>query len=71
MELKNDISIKGTLKSVDQYLNIKLDDIGVLEEVRYPHMVRWQSRGGFVGGARRQECADNLWNTSLPSRTCS
>lgn len=39
MELKNDISIKGTLKSVDQYLNIKLDDIGVLEEVRYPHLV--------------------------------
>ncbi|CAF9921379.1 MAG: U6 snRNA-associated Sm-like protein LSm2 [Heterodermia speciosa] len=38
VELKNDISIKGTLKSVDQYLNIKLDDIGVLEEVRYPHM---------------------------------
>ena len=46
VELKNDISIRGTLKSVDQYLNIKLDDIGVLEEVRYPHMV---SRG-FVRG---------------------
>ena len=41
VELKNDISIRGTLKSVDQYLNIKLDDIGVLEEVRYPHMVSY------------------------------
>lgn len=40
MELKNDISIRGTLKSVDQYLNIKLDDITVLEDIKYPHMVR-------------------------------
>ena len=38
VELKNDISIRGTLKSVDQYLNIKLDDIQVLEELKYPHL---------------------------------
>jgi U6 snRNA-associated Sm-like protein LSm2 len=38
VELKNDISIRGTLKSVDQYLNIKLDDITVLDELRYPHL---------------------------------
>jgi small nuclear ribonucleoprotein (snRNP)-like protein len=38
VELKNDISIRGTLKSVDQYLNIKLDDIVVLEEFKYPHL---------------------------------
>ncbi|KAL8690985.1 MAG: hypothetical protein Q9218_003690 [Villophora microphyllina] len=38
VELKNDISIKGTLKSVDQFLNIKLDDIQVLEELKYPHL---------------------------------
>ena len=38
VELKNDISIRGTLKSVDQYLNIKLDDITVLEELKYPHL---------------------------------
>ncbi|ETN37277.1 U6 snRNA-associated Sm-like protein LSm2 [Cyphellophora europaea CBS 101466] len=38
VELKNDISIRGTLKSVDQYLNIKLDDIIVLDEVKYPHL---------------------------------
>ncbi|KAG7008948.1 hypothetical protein G7Y79_00004g015320 [Physcia stellaris] len=58
VELKNDISIKGTLKSVDQYLNIKLDDIGVLEEVRYPHLgsdhvdMRWEA-------GRRQALRDN------------
>jgi len=40
VELKNDISIRGTLKSVDQYLNIKLDDITVVEEMKYPHLVR-------------------------------
>ncbi|KAF2836301.1 U6 snRNA-associated Sm-like protein LSm2 [Patellaria atrata CBS 101060] len=38
VELKNDISIRGTLKSVDQFLNIKLDDISVVDEVKYPHM---------------------------------
>ena len=27
VELKNDIEIKGTLKSVDQFLNLKLDNI--------------------------------------------
>ena len=40
VELKNDISIRGTLKSVDQFLNIKLDDIQVVEEIKYPHLVR-------------------------------
>ncbi|KAK4927316.1 U6 snRNA-associated Sm-like protein LSm2, partial [Elasticomyces elasticus] len=38
VELKNDLSIRGTLKSVDQYLNIKLDDIQVLNEDKYPHL---------------------------------
>ncbi|PKI84255.1 Lsm2p [Malassezia vespertilionis] len=27
VELKNDLAIQGTLKSVDQFLNFKLDDI--------------------------------------------
>ncbi|KAK4702681.1 U6 snRNA-associated Sm-like protein LSm2, partial [Phenoliferia sp. Uapishka_3] len=39
VELKNDLSIIGTLKSVDQFLNIKLDNIRVLDEERHPHMV--------------------------------
>src|SRR5947207_3076205 len=39
VELKNDIQIRGTLKGVDQYLNIKLDDISVVEEIKYPHLV--------------------------------
>ncbi|KPM35483.1 hypothetical protein AK830_g11077 [Neonectria ditissima] len=40
VELKNDIQLKGILKSVDQYLNIKLDDIQVVDELKYPHLVR-------------------------------
>ncbi|CAO0796359.1 hypothetical protein V8B55DRAFT_1373974 [Mucor lusitanicus] len=38
VELKNDLAITGVLKSVDQFLNIKLDDIQVVDEERYPHM---------------------------------
>ncbi|PGH16185.1 hypothetical protein AJ79_01952 [Helicocarpus griseus UAMH5409] len=38
IELKNDIRIRGILKSVDQYLNIKLDDIEVLDLDQYPHL---------------------------------
>ena len=42
VELKNDIAIRGTLKSVDQFLNIKLDDIQVVEELKYPHLVSFK-----------------------------
>ncbi|CAL1675869.1 unnamed protein product [Lasius platythorax] len=39
VELKNDLSICGTLYSVDQYLNIKLADISVTDSEKYPHML--------------------------------
>ena len=48
VELKNDISVRGTLKSVDQYLNIKLDDISVVEEMKYPHLVSRMRDAIFV-----------------------
>ncbi|ABO93736.1 predicted protein [Ostreococcus lucimarinus CCE9901] len=38
VELKNDLAIAGTLVSVDQYLNIKLENTRVTDEARYPHM---------------------------------
>ncbi|QLQ79587.1 hypothetical protein HG537_0C02340 [Torulaspora globosa] len=38
VELKNDIELKGTLKSVDQYLNLKLDNISCSNENKYPHL---------------------------------
>jgi small nuclear ribonucleoprotein (snRNP)-like protein len=41
VELKNDLVLAGTLLSVDQFLNIKLDDVKVVSEdpSAYPHMV--------------------------------
>eukprot|EP00041_Stephanoeca_diplocostata_P037414 m.1416808 g.1416808 ORF g.1416808 m.1416808 type:complete len:99 (+) comp25030_c0_seq1:141-437(+) len=39
VELKNDLSIQGTLQSVDQFLNIKLQDITVIDAEKYPHMM--------------------------------
>ena len=39
VELKNDLSIRGTLRSVDQYLNIKLENTRVVDQDKYPHMV--------------------------------
>ena len=38
VELKNDLEIKGTLKSVDQFLNLKLDNISTVNEEKYPHL---------------------------------
>ena len=49
VELKNDLSITGTLHSVDQYLNIKLLDISVAEPEKYPHMVKNKTAFGWIG----------------------
>ena len=38
VELKNDLCVTGILHSVDQYLNIKLNDTRVEDEARFPHM---------------------------------
>lgn len=38
VELKNDLRITGTLKSVDQYHNLRLDDITVSDESRFPFL---------------------------------
>ncbi|KAK1927387.1 hypothetical protein DB88DRAFT_477832 [Papiliotrema laurentii] len=39
VELKNDLAVTGTLKSVDQFLNIRLDNISVEDPERHPHMM--------------------------------
>ena len=39
VELKNDLEICGTLHSVDQYLNFRLNNVHVVNEERFPHMV--------------------------------
>ncbi|KAK4057028.1 U6 snRNA-associated Sm-like protein LSm2 [Microbotryomycetes sp. JL221] len=49
VELKNDLSIVGTLKSVDQFLNIKLENIRVVDEDKHPHMMA--VRNCFIRGS--------------------
>ena len=49
VELKNDLSICGTLHSVDQYLNIKLTDISVIDREKHPHMSSVKS--AFIQGS--------------------
>jgi U6 snRNA-associated Sm-like protein LSm2 len=39
VELKNDLAITGILHSVDQYLNVKLDSVRVVNEPKYPQMM--------------------------------
>ena len=38
VELKNDLALRGTLHSVDQYLNIKLLGVQVEDTANFPHL---------------------------------
>ena len=40
VELKNSLQIRGRLVSIDQYLNMKLDDIEVIDKANFPQLVR-------------------------------
>jgi len=51
VELKNDLAVRGVLHSVDQYLNIKLERVQVLDQVRFPQLVAVENlfiRGSVV-----------------------
>lgn len=39
VELKNDLSVTGTLHDVDDFTNIRLTDIEIDEPSRFPHLV--------------------------------
>jgi small nuclear ribonucleoprotein (snRNP)-like protein len=39
VEMKNDVVITGILLSVDQYLNVKLSNVNVVDGERYPQLV--------------------------------
>src|SRR3546814_144080 len=39
VELKNDVALTGVLHSVDQYMNIKLTDLQVVDKERNPQFV--------------------------------
>lgn len=38
VELKNGVTIRGQLVSVDQYLNVKLNSISVEDATRFPQL---------------------------------
>uniref|UniRef100_A0A6U3SK19 U6 snRNA-associated Sm-like protein LSm2 n=1 Tax=Octactis speculum TaxID=3111310 RepID=A0A6U3SK19_9STRA len=51
VELKNDVALTGTLHSVDQYLNIKLTDVQVVDAERFPQLTAMKNcfiRGSVV-----------------------
>ncbi len=56
VELKNDLAISGTLHSVDQYLNIKLTNTRVVNETKYPHMVRLAMPAAIASIASSYRC---------------
>ena len=39
IELKNDLQIRGVLQSVDQYLNLKLSEVAVVQQEKFPQLV--------------------------------
>lgn len=39
VELKNSLKVRGTLHSVDQFLNCKLVNISVVDSDQYPHLL--------------------------------
>lgn len=51
VELKNDVVMTGTLHSVDQYLNVKLLNVKVINPEKYPQLVALKNcfvRGSVV-----------------------
>ena len=51
VELKNDVVLTGTLHSVDQYLNVKLNNVQVVDKQKYPQLLSLKNcfiRGSVV-----------------------
>ncbi|KAE9981220.1 hypothetical protein EG327_006288 [Venturia inaequalis] len=65
VELKNDIHVRGTLKSVDQFLNIKLENVSSAVKsvfirgsvVRYVHLPATAVDTTLLEDATRREAA--------------
>ena len=49
VELKNDLSLTGTLESVDQYLNVKLSNVDVVDKERFPQLLA--CKDSFIRGS--------------------
>lgn len=49
VEMKNEVVLTGTLVSVDQYLNVKLSNVKVIDKERYPQFA--SIKNCFVRGS--------------------
>ena len=49
IELKNDLTLVGTLHSVDQYLNVKLEEVQIVDQKKFPQLTSVKSI--FVRGS--------------------
>ena len=70
VELKNDVVLTGTLHSVDQYLNVKLLNVKVVNPERYPQLCTLQNcfiRGSVV---RYIQIPPELVDTELLQDAC-
>lgn len=54
VELKNDVVVTGLLVSVDQYLNVKLKDIQVVDTEKHPQLAALKSC--FIRGSAVRYC---------------
>eukprot|EP00949_MAST-11_sp_MAST-11-sp1_P002995 g2995.t1 len=70
VELKNDLSLIGTLHSVDQYLNIKLTGSSVLDQNRFPQLA--SAKTCFIRGSvvRYVQVPRNEVDTDLLQDAC-
>ncbi len=51
IELKNSLQIRGTLESVDHFLNMKIGDVEIVDRESFPQLMSVKSlfvRGGVV-----------------------
>jgi len=73
VELKNDLQVRGVLASVDQYLNLRLDAVSVVDAAKYPQLVsggRCPSTPSPNPEVPRPSCVDCVIFHSI-SRPCS
>lgn len=65
VELKNDLTIKGTLHSVDQFLNIRLENVKAVDAKQHPYIM--SIKNCFIRGSvvRYVELPANEINTEL------
>ena len=66
VELKNDVVLTGTLLSVDQYLNVKLENVNVVDSDRYPQLVSRPRQSRLSTGRQETPTPNVSWAAFFP-----